>query len=122
MKNAPLSNITSGNGTRSIPKLVADNNIINDTAKNFNPSAKNNLFGGEVERVEGLLPETKQAKLTQTMADRGTLPEEFKGINPEYEVLHNADIANQATEAINANPNKVLGELQQKTNFFEKLY
>ena len=114
MKNAPLSNITSGNGTRSIPKLVADNNIINDTAKKFNPPEPNNLFGGEVERVEGLLPETKQSKLTQTMADRGTLPEEFKGINPEYEVLHNADIANQATEAINTNPNKVLGELQQK--------
>lgn len=93
---------------------INPNNIINDTTKNFNPSGKNNLFGGEVEQVEGLLPEIKQSKLTQTMADRGTLPEEFKNLSPEYQVLHNADIANQATEALNTNPNKVLGELQQK--------
>lgn len=80
----------------------------------LNPEINNNLFGGEVEKVEGLVPETKQSKLTQTMADKGTLPEEFKNITPEYQVLHNADIANQATEAIKENPNKVLGELQQK--------
>lgn len=36
MNDAPLSNITFGNGTRSIPKLVAPSYIIPQNEPNFN--------------------------------------------------------------------------------------
>ena len=78
-------------------------------------TTENNIFGGKVEQpTTPLAPETRQSRLTQTMKDAGTLPEELQGITPEYQVLHNADIAEQATQAINENPNKVLGDLQLK--------
>lgn len=78
-------------------------------------TTENNIFGGKVEQpTTPLAPETKQSRLTQTMKDAGTLPDELQGITPEYQVLHNADIAEQATQAINKDPNKVLGDLQQK--------
>lgn len=78
-------------------------------------TTESNIFGGKVEQPAEPLPlETKQSKLVQSMKEAGTLPDEFKSLNPEYEVLHNTDLANQATQAINKNPNKVLGDLQQK--------
>lgn len=73
------------------------------------------VFGVKIEAPAEPLPiETKQSQLTKTMEEAGTLPEEFKNINPEYEVLHNAELSNQVTEALKKDPNKVLGELQQK--------
>jgi hypothetical protein len=80
-----------------------------------NGTTRSNTFGGKIEQPAEPLPiETKQSQLPQSMKEAGTLPDEFKSLNPEYEVLHNTDLANQATEAINKDPNKVLGDLQQK--------
>jgi hypothetical protein len=46
----------------------------------------------------------RKSKLPQTMRERGTLPPELESVNPEYEVLHNIDLKNQAAAEIANNP------------------
>jgi len=100
MNNAPLSNITPENGTRSISGLTADNNIITDSAENLNPAGANADFN--------------QSKLKSTMQQAGTLPEELADKNIEYQILHNDDLIKSAQEAVNANANEVHNSLLKK--------
>lgn len=100
MKNAPLSNITPENGTRSISGLTADSNIITDSAENLNPAGANTDFN--------------QSKLKSTMQQAGTLPEELADKNIEYQILHNDDLKKSAQEAVNADANGVHNSLLKK--------
>lgn len=64
---------------------------------------KPDYFGADV-LDNNLPPMTNKSKLPQTMRERGTLPPELESVNPEYEVLHNIDLKNQATQEIANNP------------------
>ena len=84
-----------------------------DDAFNYNElkfgTNKNNYFGGEdIEAPDWLNKytkgEKKQSKLPNTMREKETLPPEFDSINPEYEVLHNVDLKNQAGQELSNNP------------------
>lgn len=77
-----------------------------DDAYNYNKLKgikKPDYFGADVPD-NNLPPMTNKSKLTQTMADRGTLPPELRDISPEYQVLHNAELQNQAAKEIANNP------------------
>lgn len=77
-----------------------------DDAYNYNELKginKPDYFGADV-LDNNLPPMTNKSKLPQTMRERGTLPPELRDISPEYQVLHNIDLKNQAAAEIANNP------------------
>lgn len=73
-----------------------------DEIENIN----NNLLEGNLLRKQG---ELKQSKLARSTG----LPEELQGLTPEYQVLHNKDLANNAMQEINTKGiNEIASELR----------
>lgn len=92
--------------------------------KNNIKSKQSNYFGGdEIPAVTGKT-EVANTQLNQTMARKGTLPDDMREVlannPPEYQVLHNADLQNQAAQTIRENPQDVYTNLVRKANTKEE--
>lgn len=90
MKNAPLSNITSNTGTRSISELGADTTSIAQNSKKFNPNVKKTSQLGQSDYVN------------ETFGHN---------INRDYDVLSNEELIKSANEEVTKNADVVKSDL-----------
>lgn len=101
-KNADKINSTQSTSAIAQDALSATDNIITDMAENINP-------------------EVKQSGLTQSVANAKGTPKEVKEILkndfPEYQVMHNNELTNQAVQEVESNFNNELSRLTGAKDF-----